>query len=71
VVHALMLTGVDARFRGYRLPMPSRILKGHTSAVRHAGWWLAWHSRPLSGSGCRELDESSLACEEPQCASSS
>jgi hypothetical protein len=51
--------------------MPSRILKGISSAVRHAGWWLAWHSRPLHGSGCRELDESGLAREEPQCASSS
>jgi hypothetical protein len=51
--------------------MPGRILKGIASAVRHAGWWLEWQSRLQPGSGCRVLDESSLAREEPQCASSS
>jgi hypothetical protein len=51
--------------------MPSGILKGLASAVHHAGWWLDWHSRPLPGSACREFDDSSLAREERQCASSS
>jgi hypothetical protein len=51
--------------------MPGGILKGLAAAVRHAGWWLEWHSRPLSGSGYRELEESRLGGEAPQCASSS
>jgi hypothetical protein len=31
------------------------------SAVRHAGWWLDWHTRPQPARGARELAESGLA----------
>jgi hypothetical protein len=41
------------------------------SAVRHAGWWLEWHTRPDPGCGSRDLSESSLAVEVSPCASSS
>jgi hypothetical protein len=39
------------------------------SAVRHAGWWLEWQTRPEPGSGCRALADSGLVPEAP-CASS-
>ena len=51
--------------------MPKSIVSAMASAVRHAGWWLEWHTSLEPGSGCRELDESNLAPEVSQCASSS
>lgn len=42
--------------------MPKRIVSGLASAVRHAGWWVDWHTRPQPASaGTRELAESGLA----------
>jgi hypothetical protein len=41
--------------------MPKGIVSGFASAVRHAGWWLDWHTRPQPGQGARELAESGLA----------
>jgi len=41
--------------------MPKRVVSGLASAVRHARWWLDWHTRPQPGAGTRELAESGLA----------
>jgi hypothetical protein len=32
-----------------------------TSVLRHAGWWLSWHTRGRPSDGCRGLHESDLA----------
>ena len=40
------------------------------SAVRHAGWWLEWHSGIGPRSGGRELAEMDLAPEVRPCESS-
>jgi hypothetical protein len=41
------------------------------SAVRHAGWWLEWHTRPDAACGSRDISDSSLVAEAAPCASSS
>jgi hypothetical protein len=51
-----MRHGCDPLLVGNRSSMPQRIASGLASALRHAGWWLEWHTRPRAGVGARGLD---------------
>jgi hypothetical protein len=53
--------GCARKLSGMGPSMPKRIVSGLASAVRHAGWWLDWHTRPQPGAGTRELAEAGLS----------